>query len=259
MNAAVPLKKIPVLKLVLVIRNTSNQEIANYLSTPDKKVFREQVSLWVNGREPGPTREQAEKIAEFLKWNLEEIWDEANTTVTAKPSRKKKIGPAKLVDESALKVSESHLRILPAPDYSLAEQWLDPIRDVSEADERVSIPVWAQDIAASPLDSLDATDAELVWVPSLMRKLYGAKLWAVRIVGRSMVKAGINPGDILFVRRSSSAKDGDIVVAAQDGGVTLKRKRGAQLVPESDEHAVIDMVEDCRLLGVAHSIYKPAK
>mgnify|MGYP001618357380 CR=1 FL=1 len=90
-----------------------------------------------------------------------------------------------------------------------------------------------------------------------MQKLYGAKPFAVRIVGSSMINDGIVPGSTLVVRRSSSAKDGDIVIAAQDGGVTCARKQGAVLVKASDVHKDIPMTEDCKLLGVVKAIFRP--
>lgn len=45
----------------------------------------------------------------------------------------------------------------------------------------------------------------------------------VRVAGRSMVDAGIQPEDILIVDRSLEAKHGKIVIAVIDGEVTVKR------------------------------------
>jgi 3'-5' exoribonuclease len=50
--------------------------------------------------------------------------------------------------------------------------------------------------------------------------------YLVQAVGDSMIDAGINPGDLLFVRKQSTAKEGDIVVANIAGeGQTVKRFR----------------------------------
>lgn len=147
----------------------------------------------------------------------------------------------------------------PLPDYSRVERWLTPVPDITEADDRVSIPIWPERLAASPPASFDAShEAGVAWVPKTMGKIHGAKAWAVEITGDSMSRI-IDPADVLFVRRSSKAKDGDIVIAALDGGVTVKRLEGNKLVPESDTHKTIDMLEDCKLLGVAYAIHKPAK
>lgn len=60
-----------------------------------------------------------------------------------------------------------------------------------------------------------------------------------RIGGRSMEKAGIYHGDIVVVNRALEPQHGDIVVAAIDGELTIKRLhcRGGRVVlmPESDE------------------------
>lgn len=47
----------------------------------------------------------------------------------------------------------------------------------------------------------------------------------VRVEGDSMVDAGIHPGDLLVVDRSVEAGDGDVVIAAIDGEMTVKRVR----------------------------------
>lgn len=47
----------------------------------------------------------------------------------------------------------------------------------------------------------------------------------VEAAGRSMVGAGIYPGDVLVVDKSLEAKDGDIVIAVLDGALTVKRLR----------------------------------
>ena len=47
----------------------------------------------------------------------------------------------------------------------------------------------------------------------------------VRVDGESMVEVGIHSGDLLVVDRGIEVKDGDIVVAALDGDLTVKRLR----------------------------------
>jgi len=59
-----------------------------------------------------------------------------------------------------------------------------------------------------------------------------AATFLVRVEGDSMLDAGILPGDLVLVERGRQAKDGDIVIAAVDGGWTMKylRKRGGRFV-----------------------------
>ncbi|MGC4095705.1 MAG: S24 family peptidase [Nitrospira sp.] len=45
----------------------------------------------------------------------------------------------------------------------------------------------------------------------------------VRSQGDSMIEAGIRSGDLLVVDRSREAADGNVIVAALDGGLVCKR------------------------------------
>ena len=62
-------------------------------------------------------------------------------------------------------------------------------------------------------------------------------LFALRVRGESMVGAGILPGDVVVVRKQSTAEHGDIVVALVDDEATVKRLRfrgnQAELHPEN--------------------------
>lgn len=45
----------------------------------------------------------------------------------------------------------------------------------------------------------------------------------LRASGYSMIEAGIEPGDLVVVRKQNTAEEGDIVVALVDNETTLKR------------------------------------
>jgi repressor LexA len=52
------------------------------------------------------------------------------------------------------------------------------------------------------------------------------KHYALEVIGESMINAGINNGDVVVLRETSVASDGDIVVAQVEGyEATLKRFR----------------------------------
>ncbi|MCX6148585.1 MAG: translesion error-prone DNA polymerase V autoproteolytic subunit [Candidatus Kapabacteria bacterium] len=84
----------------------------------------------------------------------------------------------------------------------------------------------------------------------------------IRVTGNSMLKAGINSGDILVVDRSIRASNGKIVVAAINDELLVKRLRytdeGTYLVSESDDFAPIKInIEDkFDIWGVVSSIIK---
>ena len=52
-----------------------------------------------------------------------------------------------------------------------------------------------------------------------------AATFFVRVSGDSMTGAGIHSGDLLVVDRSLEAIDGNVIVAALDGDLTVKRFR----------------------------------
>ena len=71
----------------------------------------------------------------------------------------------------------------------------------------------------------------------------------VRVSGRSMVDAGIQPDDILIVDRSIEAKHGKIVIAVLNGEVTVKRlyNRGDKVILKAENSEYKDIVVDGEL------------
>lgn len=72
-----------------------------------------------------------------------------------------------------------------------------------------------------------------------------AATFFVRVSGDSMLGAGIHTGDLLVVDRSLEAVDGNVIVAALDGELTVKRlsKRGTavRLLPENQNYQPIEV------------------
>lgn len=72
-----------------------------------------------------------------------------------------------------------------------------------------------------------------------------AATFFVRVSGDSMIEAGIHTGDILVVDRSLEATDGNVIVAALDGELTVKRlsKRGqsVRLLPANKHYQPIEI------------------
>ena len=72
-----------------------------------------------------------------------------------------------------------------------------------------------------------------------------AATYFVRVSGDSMLGAGIHTGDLLVVDRSLEAVDGNVIVAALDGELTVKRlsKRGTavRLLPENRNYQPIEV------------------
>jgi len=102
----------------------------------------------------------------------------------------------------------------------------DPPREAIPIQQAAAteLPVMGRIAAGVPIEAIShATHS--VAVPSGMMK-GNANHYALEVKGDSMINAGINDGDIVVIRETSTADSGDIVVALVEGHeATLKRFR----------------------------------
>lgn len=83
-----------------------------------------------------------------------------------------------------------------------------------------------------------------------------------RVVGDSMIDAGVEEGDILVIDKSLDAQDGDMAVCFVDGEFTLKHLKmhdgGISLVPANKMYPVIEIGEgtDFKMWGVVTYVIK---
>lgn len=100
--------------------------------------------------------------------------------------------------------------------------------------EATSVQVMGQIAAGVPIEAINhATHA--VTVPNGMIAGSGEH-YALEVKGDSMIDAGINDGDVVVIRETTVADDGDIVVAlVEDLEATLKtfRRKGASIALEA--------------------------
>ena len=92
---------------------------------------------------------------------------------------------------------------------------------VSADDDMAEIPILGKVAAGQPILAVEAaTDTVRV-----DRVLIGGhrEVFGLRIVGESMIDDGIFDGDYVFVKKTASARPGEIVVAMIDGEATVKR------------------------------------
>lgn len=88
------------------------------------------------------------------------------------------------------------------------------------------------------------------------------ELYILRATGDSMIEAGIDDGDLVVVRKTHEAKDGDIVVALVDNeSTTLKRlffdKGNHQVILHPENSRLSDItVPSCQIQGVAVKVIK---
>lgn len=109
---------------------------------------------------------------------------------------------------------------------------------VVAANQFDSVPLFGKISAGSPIEAIRDENGS-VELPPMM--LGNGEHYALEVDGDSMIKAGINDGDTVIIKKADQANDGDIVVALVDGEeVTLKRlkREGGKviLVPENDDY-----------------------
>ncbi len=86
------------------------------------------------------------------------------------------------------------------------------------------LPLLGRIAAGEPIEAI-SDEAQHISVPDNMLGA-GGRHYALEVKGDSMIDAGINSGDIVVIRETSQADNGDIVVAQVDGyEATLKRFR----------------------------------
>jgi len=88
----------------------------------------------------------------------------------------------------------------------------------------VDLPVMGRIAAGTPIEAISEISHN-VSVPGQMVKS-NAHHYALEVKGDSMIDAGINDGDVVVIRETNAADNGDIVVALVEGHeATLKRYR----------------------------------
>ena len=123
--------------------------------------------------------------------------------------------------------------------------------------EMISLPVVGNVAAGQPIlaeeniESYFPIPAE--FIPG------GDPSFILKVRGDSMINAGINNGDQIFVQSCSTARNGDMVVALIDDSATVKtfyREKGhIRLQPENDNMDPI-IVNDCKILGKVFGVFR---
>lgn len=126
----------------------------------------------------------------------------------------------------------------------------------------VTVPVLGRVAAGAPIlameDARDSVQIDSVLVGN------DRKVFALRIVGDSMIGDGIFDGDYIFVRKQLRADDGEIVVAMIEGEATVKRmyreKDRVRFQPSNDRLQPIYVnasdFRDTQILGVVIGVYR---
>ncbi len=119
-----------------------------------------------------------------------------------------------------------------------------------EQPESVSVPFVGQVAAGVPILAEEHIEE---YIPLPKNMFHKDEMFLLNVVGESMINAGILPNDKVIVQKTSSAKNGDIVVALIDQSATVKRffkeKDHIRLQPENDFMEPI-LVKNVDILGI---------
>ncbi|GAA6207749.1 transcriptional repressor LexA [Cognatishimia sp. WU-CL00825] len=126
----------------------------------------------------------------------------------------------------------------------------NPISDNPQMYAR-ELPVMGQIAAGVPIEAISHVHHHVA-VPGQMLG-NGGQHFALEVKGDSMIDAGINDGDVVIIRETSTADNGDIVVALiEDQEATLKKfyRRGASIALEAANPAYETRVLPSEMVNV---------
>ncbi len=122
--------------------------------------------------------------------------------------------------------------------------------------EMVSIPIVGRVAAGEPLLAVENIE-DYFSLPAEF--LPNTETFILKVHGDSMINVGFFEDDYLIVEKTSTAQNGDIVVALLEDSVTVKRfykENGyIRLQPENDDMDPI-IVDDCVIVGKVISLYR---
>lgn len=127
-----------------------------------------------------------------------------------------------------------------------------------KGEEVVNVPLLGKVTAGNPIEAI-ANPTEFFSLPASMIPKH-EEIFTLNVWGESMINAGIFDGDIVVVKKSTTARNGQIVVAMNDNNeVTLKRfykENGyVRLQPENDTMDPI-ILPTCTIIGIAIGLYR---
>ena len=122
----------------------------------------------------------------------------------------------------------------------------------------VDVPLLGKITAGNPIEAIERPN-EFLTIPSeiIPKK---SEVFALNVMGESMINKGIHDKDIVIIKRSATAENGDIVAAmTSENEVILKsfykEKDHIRLQPENDTMAPI-ILDNVTILGKAVGLYR---
>jgi len=162
---------------------------------------------------------------------------------------------AKILDFKSVNAAESHIKALVKK--GVIEKVPGSSRGIKLVEEISGIPLIGSVAAGSPIMAFENVEKTIHSNP-----LNKSVDFFLRVQGESMIDAGILDNDLVGVRKTRNAENGEIVVARLQDEVTLKRFRkdssGIRLVAENKSFSDIrvDESSDFSIEGKAVGIIR---
>jgi repressor LexA len=93
----------------------------------------------------------------------------------------------------------------------------------STSEDMVDVPLLGRVAAGAPILAYEEAEDTVQVSSFFLGRGKGGRVFALRVVGDSMIEDGILDGDFIFVKNQPAANAGDIVVAMLEGEATVKR------------------------------------
>ena len=122
--------------------------------------------------------------------------------------------------------------------------------------EVVNVPMVGTVAAGQPILAIENIDN---YFPIPSEYMPNEETFMLKVIGESMINAGILDGDNILVKRQTTAKNGDMVVALVDDSATVKtfyKENGhIRLQPENDDMDPI-IVPNCEIIGKVFGVFR---
>ena len=147
---------------------------------------------------------------------------------------------ARILDFKSVNAAESHIKALVKK--GVIEKVPGSSRGIKLVEEASGIPLVGSVAAGSPILAVENIEKTIPLNP-----LTKAVDFFLRVQGDSMVEAGILNNDLVGIKKTNNAENGEIVVARIDEDVTLKRfsknKTSIKLIAENSAYEDIHVSE----------------
>lgn len=117
-----------------------------------------------------------------------------------------------------------HLKALERKGYLVREELKSrALRPVDFDDAKVTIPILGRVAAGTPILATETSDDRVIVDRFFLGTHSAREVFGLIVRGDSMIEDGIYDGDYIFVRKQSTAENGEIVVVMIEGEATCKR------------------------------------